>query len=213
MVTAGGYRHGSIAEDMELVATLRRHAYERGAPGRILFIPDPVAWTEVPDTLRVLGRQRSRWHNGLLEVLRRHRRLLLNPRYGTLGMVVTPYYAVVELLAPVVEFLGIVLLAAGLLTGAINWPFAVLLFLVAYGWGAVLTLFAIGLDEWTYRSYGGLGDRLLLFGWALVEGVGYRQITIFWRLKGLWNALRGRSEWGVMTRTGFARSEAETESA
>jgi cellulose synthase/poly-beta-1,6-N-acetylglucosamine synthase-like glycosyltransferase len=213
MIAAGGYHHGSIAEDMELVATLRRRAYEHGGPGRIVFIPDPVAWTEVPDTLRVLARQRSRWHNGLLEVLRRHRRLLFNPRYGTLGMVVAPYYVAVELLAPIVELVGLVLLATGLIIGAINWPFAILFFLVAYGWGALLTLFAIGLDEWTYRSYGGLGDRLLLFGWALVEGIGYRQLTVLWRVNGLWNALRGRSEWGVMPRSGFRGSDAEAGSA
>ena len=203
MIEAGGYHHGSLAEDMELVATLRRRAYETGAPGRILFVPDPVAWTEVPESLGNLARQRSRWHNGLVEVLRRHRDLLLNPRYGSLGLVVVPYYAVIELLAPVVEFVGLVSLALGLILGAINWPFAILFFLVAYGWGALLTIFAIGLDEWTYKSYGGLGDRLILLACALVEGIGYRQLTTFWRLQGIWNALRGRSDWGRMTRTGF----------
>jgi hypothetical protein len=70
-------------------------------------------------------------------VLRRHRRLLFNPRYGTLGMVVAPYYVAVELLAPIVELVGLVLLATGLIIGAINWPFAILFFLVAYGWGAL----------------------------------------------------------------------------
>ena len=55
-------------------------------------------------------------------------------------------------------------------------------------------IFAIGLDEWTYRSYGGLGDRLILLACALAEGIGYRQLTTFWRLKGIWNSLRGRSE-------------------
>ena len=77
--------------------------------------------------------------------------------------------------------------------------------LVAYGWGALLTLFAIGLNEWTYQSYGGLRDRVVLLACALVEGHGYRQLTTFWRLKGLWNALRGRTEWGAMTRAGFGR--------
>ena len=209
MVAAGGYHHGSLAEDMELVATLRRRGYETGAPGRILFIPDPVAWTEVPESLGDLARQRSRWHNGLVEVLRRHRALLLNPRYGALGLVVAPYYAVVELFAPVVEFVGLVSLAIGIAIGAINWPFAILFFLVAYGWGSLLTLFAIGLDEWTYRSYGGLGDRLLLLACALAEGIGYRQLTTFWRMKGIWNSLHGRTEWGRMTRAGFGGAAAE----
>ena len=203
LIAAGGYHHGSLAEDMELVATLRRRGYETGAPGRILFIPDPVAWTEVPESLSNLSRQRSRWHNGLVEVLRRHRRLLFNARYGCLGLVVAPYYAIVELLAPVVEFVGIVSLALGIALGALNWPFAVLFFLIAYGWGSLLTLLAIGLDEWTYQSYGGFRDRLVLLASALFEGIGYRQLTTFWRLRGIVNSLRGRREWGAMTRAGF----------
>ena len=85
VIDAGGYLHGSLAEDMELVTTLRRRAYETGSPGRILFIADPVAWTEVPDRLRVLARQRSRWHNGLFEVVRGHRRLLFNSAMACSG--------------------------------------------------------------------------------------------------------------------------------
>jgi cellulose synthase/poly-beta-1,6-N-acetylglucosamine synthase-like glycosyltransferase len=209
VMAVGGYHTRSIVEDLDLVARLHRHLRRNKIRYEMPFIPDPVAWTEVPESLGDLARQRSRWHNGLVEVLRRHRALLLNPRYGALGLVVAPYYAVVELFAPVVEFVGLVSLAIGIAIGAINWPFAILFFLVAYGWGSLLTLFAIGLDEWTYRSYGGLGDRLLLLACALAEGIGYRQLTTFWRMKGIWNSLHGRTEWGRMTRAGFGGAAAE----
>ncbi|HEY8581725.1 MAG TPA: glycosyltransferase [Capillimicrobium sp.] len=201
---AGGYEHNTVGEDMELVARLRRRAIERGGPHRVDFAPDPVAWTEVPSSLRVLARQRDRWHRGLADVLWRHRRVLLNPRYGTLGLVAAPYFFFVELLAPVIELLGIVGLAVGLALGAVDPQFALLLFLVAYGLGLVMTLATIGLDECSYRGYGGLRQRLRLVGWALVEPFGYRQLTAVWRVQGLVRYLRGNTDWGVMTRSGFA---------
>jgi len=207
MLAAGGYEHDTVGEDMELVARLRRRAYEQGGPGRVEFIPDPVAWTEVPDSLRVLGRQRDRWHRGLADVMWRHRRVLGRPKYGSLGMVAYPYFLFVELLAPVIEALGLVGLAAGLALGAVNWSFAALFFAVAYGLGIVISVFTIALEEWSHRAYGGLRDRLRLTAWSLAEGAGYRQLTTVWRLRGLMRYARRNKEWGVMTRTGFVAGD------
>ncbi len=200
---AGGYAHDTVGEDMELVVRLRRRSYELGDPKAIAFIPDPVAWTEAPESLRVLGRQRDRWHRGLCDVLRRHRRVFLNPRYRATGLVVYPYFVVVELLAPVVEALGLVGLAIGLLVGAVDWSFAVLFFLVAYGLGIVLATFTLALEELSFHRYERLGDRALLVLWAVFESLGYRQLTVVWRLRGIWKFLRKRTDWGVMQRKGF----------
>ena len=203
VLRAGGYLHDTVGEDMELVLRLRRLGYEQGGPRRIDFVPDPVAWTEAPETLAVLGRQRDRWHRGLADVLWRHRRLMLNPRYGALGLVVYPYFVFVELLAPVVEATGLLGLAVGLAIGAVNVPFSLLFLLVAYGLGATLTALTLALEEVSYHRYERLGDRLLLVAWALLENLGYRQLTVWWRLRGLWKYLRGRTEWGAMERRGF----------
>ncbi len=211
VLAVGGYEHTTVGEDMELVARLRRHAREAHLPDRVEFIPDPVAWTEVPESWRVLGRQRDRWHRGLCDVLWRHRRLFLRVRYGTLGLVAFPYFVVVELLAPVVETLGLAVLAVGLATGALNWPFAALFFLFAYGLGLVMTIFTLVLDEWSYRGYGRMRERLVLLGYAFLEPVGYRQATTVWRLRGIVKYMRGRTDWGVMTRAGFAGEGADEE--
>ncbi|MFN2506590.1 MAG: glycosyltransferase [Acidimicrobiales bacterium] len=199
----GGYAHDTVGEDMELVVRLRRRSYEAGEPKAIAFIPDPVAWTEAPESLRVLGRQRDRWHRGLSDVLRRHRRVFLNPRYRLTGLVVYPYFVVVELLAPVVEALGLVGLAIGLLVGVVDWSFALLFFLVAYGLGIVLATFTLALEELSFHRYERLGDRALLVLWAVFESLGYRQLTVVWRLRGIWKFLRKRTDWGVMQRKGF----------
>jgi cellulose synthase/poly-beta-1,6-N-acetylglucosamine synthase-like glycosyltransferase len=203
VLNAGGYLHDTVGEDMELVLRLKRLSYERGGPGRIAFVPDPVAWTEVPESLKVLGRQRDRWHRGLADVLWRHRRMAFNPRYGVTGVVVYPYYALVELLAPVFEAVGLISLAVGLFLGIVDWNFAALFYLTAYGLGTALTAFTLILEDISFHRYETFRDRVLLLSWALLENFGYRQITVYWRLRGLWKFLRGKKDWGAMERKGF----------
>jgi cellulose synthase/poly-beta-1,6-N-acetylglucosamine synthase-like glycosyltransferase len=203
VVDAGGYLHDTVGEDMELVLRLKRLSYEHGGPGKIAFVPDPVAWTEVPESTKVLGRQRDRWHRGLADVLWRHRRMMLNPRYGITGLFVYPYYAFVELLAPVIEAIGLVSLFLGLAFGVVDWYFAGLFYLTAYGLGTALTAFTLILEDLSFHRYETFRDRLLLFWWALIENLGYRQLTVYWRLRGLWKFVRGRKDWGVMERKGF----------
>ena len=209
VLAAGGYAHDTVGEDMELVLRLRRRSYEAGDIKRIVFIPDPVAWTEAPETLRVLGRQRDRWHRGLADVLLRHRAVMFRRRYRALGLLVYPYFFIIELLAPLVEAVGFAGLAAGLLLGAVDWSFAVLFFLVAYGYGLCLTTFTLVLDELSFHRYERLRDRFLLLGWAVIESLGYRQLTVVWRLRGLVKYLRGRTDWGTMERKGFAGAPEE----
>lgn len=208
VVNAGGYTQDSIGEDIELVVRLRRHGYETGGPTRIDFIPDPVAWTQVPESLRVLGRQRDRWHRGLADTLWRHRRLLFNPRYGALGLVGMPYFLLIEFLAPILEALGIVGLAFALVLGAVDGSFAILLFLVSYGFGMLLTVFSLTLVELAYRRYSRIAERFALIGLSFLEAFGYRQLTVIWRLQGVVGYLRGRRDWGVQERTEFATRSA-----
>ncbi len=204
VLAAGGYLHDTVGEDMELVVRIKRRSYEFGGPGDIEFVPDPVAWTEAPESLKVLGRQRDRWQRGLADVLWRHRKMFFNPRYRATGLLVFPYYVLVELMAPVVEALGIIGLVLGLVFGLVDWQFAALFFLTAYGLGTALTSFTLLLEDLSFHRYSTFSDRARLFGWALLENLGYRQMTVWWRLRGIWKYLRGRKEWGAMERRGFA---------
>ena len=209
MIAVGGYVHDTVGEDMELVAALRRRGIEQGTASRIVFVADPVAWTEVPESLRALSRQRDRWQRGLADVLWRHRAMLGRPRYGALGVVVLPYFVLVEFLGPVIEALGLVGLVVALAFGAVDVPFALLFFLVAYGFGVVLNVFTLVLEDRAARRYDGFGDRLAMLPWIFLESLGYRQLTVFWRLRGLVSFLRGNAEWGAMPRRGFQLEPAE----
>ena len=208
LLSTGGYLHGSVGEDMEIVARLRRRGRD-GVPARVCFVPDPVAWTEVPESLRVLARQRDRWHRGLLQTLWSYRGSWGNPRDGVLGTVVYPYFLLVELLAPVVEAIGLVGLVLGLLLGAVNVPFAIAFLLFAYGFGMLLSMACLLLDTVSAGRAPSRRDLLWLALWAVLEPLGYRQLTVVWRLKGIVRGLQGRSDWGVMTRTGFTPAAVE----
>lgn len=120
-------------------------------------------------------------------------------------MVVYPYFVFVELLAPVVEALGLVGLVFGLLFGLLDLKFALLFYLTAYALGTALTAFTLVLEDISFHRYESFRDRFRLFGLALIENFGYRQLTVFWRLRGLWKFLRGRKDWGAMERKGFAQ--------
>jgi len=211
VIAAGGYLHDTVGEDMELVARLRRNGIEQGTAHRVEFIPDPVAWTEVPESLRVLGNQRDRWQRGLFDVLWRNRAVGFRPRYRALGLIAFPYYLLVELLAPVVEAVGLAGLGIGLVLGAVDGEFALLFFLFAYGFGILLSLVTLLLDELSFQRYPRIRDRMLLVLWAVLESFGYRQLTAYWRLRGLVKFLRGRTDWGSMTRVGFSVADAKPE--
>ena len=110
----GGYRAKAIGEDFDLVARLHRHLIEKGQEYRIQFVPDPVCWTEAPSDLKSLGRQRARWHKGLLDTLLPNVDMLFRWRYGRIGFFALPYLWIFELFAPVIEIGGIftIILAA-----------------------------------------------------------------------------------------------------
>jgi cellulose synthase/poly-beta-1,6-N-acetylglucosamine synthase-like glycosyltransferase len=203
VIESGGLRHDTIGEDMELVVRLHRRCRQRKQPYRIVFQADPVCWTEVPESLRILGNQRNRWQRGLMQVLSYNLSLIGNPRYGAIGLFALPYYVVFEAMAPLIETAGYLVTAGALWYGLMNWQNAQILFLVALVYGTLISLAAVALEELSFRRYTRLQDLLLLIVLGLVENFGFRQLTTWWRLRGTIDYFRGKSGWGAMTRKGF----------
>lgn len=212
VASAGGFDATTVGEDMELIVRLHRHCRDRGIPYRIEFIPDPVAWTEAPERVSELGSQRDRWQRGLAQVITRHRRMIANPKYGVPGMVALPYYVVFELLGPVLELLGYVAFAAAIISGTASATYIVAFLAVAVFLGSALSVAAVALEEISFRKYRRFGDLATLLGVALIENFGYRQLSTWWRLRGLVSAIRGDLNWGTMERQGLDRSTHDVES-
>jgi cellulose synthase/poly-beta-1,6-N-acetylglucosamine synthase-like glycosyltransferase len=204
-MACGGYRAASITEDMDLVIRMQKHMHEKKKPFRIQFIPDPICWTEAPESLRVLARQRSRWHRGLIQTLVRFRHMLFNPRYGVAGMFAMPFYAVFEMAGPYIECLGYALFASHVLLGQVNYPFAVTFFFVAIFYGTFVSLLAILLEELSEHRYPKVRDILILTAAGIAENLFYRQYLSIIRAWSLIAYLKGKNEWGAMQKRGFAK--------
>jgi cellulose synthase/poly-beta-1,6-N-acetylglucosamine synthase-like glycosyltransferase len=189
---------------------LQRHLHEQKIEAGVVFIPDPVAWTEVPVTVSVLGRQRERWHRGLIATMVQHRSLIFNPSYGATGMIAMPYFLFGELLAPVVETAGLLISVVGMAFGLLEPRYALAFFVVAYLYGVVLSLAAIIMESVSFHRYERRRDTLRLIWFAIIEPFGYRQLTVWFRLKAFWRYFRGDHSWGRMKREGFGRPAARS---
>jgi cellulose synthase/poly-beta-1,6-N-acetylglucosamine synthase-like glycosyltransferase len=194
LLQVGGYRRDAIGEDMELVLRLHRYYLDRSLPYRIDFVPEPICWTEVPATMRTLRRQRSRWQKGFWQTLWLHRDMLFRRRYGRLGRVTLPYLWVFEGLAPVIEFAGYLLFVVSLLFGLVFPEFILLFFLLAVGYGLLLSQLAIGLETLILGRYASASNRLVLLFAALLEFLGYRQILVVERVVASTSMIRGKTE-------------------
>jgi cellulose synthase/poly-beta-1,6-N-acetylglucosamine synthase-like glycosyltransferase len=202
VIGAGGYRTDTVGEDMELVVRLHRVLREQGREYRIVFVPDPVCWTEGPESWLVLRNQRVRWQRGLAESLTLNRRLLFGRRAGFAGWLAFPFALRFEWASPVVEVAGYVFFGAGLAVGAVSVEFAAAFLLVAIGLGILLSVLALLLEEMSFHTYPRVRDVLLLLIASVAENFGYRQLTALWRLMGLWKwATRRQARWGDMKRT------------
>jgi cellulose synthase/poly-beta-1,6-N-acetylglucosamine synthase-like glycosyltransferase len=208
VVRVGGMDHDTIGEDAELVVRLHHRLRELNEDYRVVFVAEPVSWSEAPATLRVLGRQRRRWHRGIAEILGKHRGMILNPRYGRIGLLALPYYVVFELLAPFIELAALVLLPLGLWVGAVDTAFLWRFVLVAYGYGMLVSLVALFIEEVSFHRYPRWGDLLRGVAAAILENFGYRQLLAWWQCAGALGALRGGpAKWGTMHRQGFDTTE------
>ncbi len=205
VLEVGGYSHGTVGEDMELVVKLHRLMRERKQPYRVEFIPEPVCWTEAPDSLTILGRQRARWQRGALETFARHKDMLFNPRYGRIGFLGFGQVLIVDVIGPVVEVIGYILVpllwALGLL--AIEYLLAYLA--ITFIFGIFVSIATLILEEVELRRFPHARDLAILTLVAVIENFGYRQLSNAWRLRGWWQFMRKQQGWGEMTRRGFQR--------
>ena len=203
VIAVGGFDRTAIGEDMDLTMRLQAFYRRRGQRFRIAFDPNPLGWTQAPEDWASLRSQRCRWRRGLLQVLWRHRRLILNPRFGVVGLGVMPYVTLFEGIGPLIEALGYGLLFAGVLAGWLNvWHWLTLVG-VSLVFGAAVTLLAVLLSDLATHRYLSGGDLVMLVVAALSESFGYRQLNAWWSLVGTAQALGGKRGWGAMTRRAF----------
>jgi cellulose synthase/poly-beta-1,6-N-acetylglucosamine synthase-like glycosyltransferase len=205
LICSGGYDPASFGEDIDAVVRMSKYMCEIDEPYAIRHIPQTLCWTEVPQTFRVFSRQRIRWGRGLIQTFLNHRNVLFNPKYKRLGLIIFPNNFFFELLAPLIELVGLLFLIYLMATGSsFNWTNAGILFLFSYLFSILITTYSILMDQVVNKSYNTVKEIMALCGTAFLEPFIYHPLGIYFSLKGYFNHLTGRShQWGNMQRKGF----------
>jgi cellulose synthase/poly-beta-1,6-N-acetylglucosamine synthase-like glycosyltransferase/peptidoglycan/xylan/chitin deacetylase (PgdA/CDA1 family)/spore germination protein YaaH len=199
---AGGFSSDTLAEDQDLTLRVRKLGYKIG------YEETAIAWTEAPDTLRGLAKQRFRWSFGTLQCMWKHRGALFNPRYGSLGFIAMPNVWVFQILFPLISPVMDLLMLWSLLSAVINrlehgaeynssnlkqLLFYYALFLLV-DWSAAACAFMLEKRE-----------RWSLLWWLFLQRFGYRQVMYQVTVKSIVAAGRGAVVgWGKLDRKATA---------
>lgn len=174
VIEVGGYDTKSMGEDMEITMKLHSHFKKKKEPYYIEYVPDSVCWTQVPNSMADLKKQRERWHCGLMQNIWKYRNMILNPRYGAIGLFTIPFFIFYELLCPIFILLGWLSIVLSCWLKVINIQFAILVFGAYILLGTVMTVTAY-LDKMYMKNDGySFKDILLAIEGSLLDAVFFR---------------------------------------
>lgn len=189
-VAAGGYRRDTVGEDMELIVRLHRTLSAQRKRYHITFVPEPICWSTVPETVRQLRRQRIRWQVGLAESLAMNRGLMFHKQGSFAGWFAFPFTVFFEWFGPMIETCGYVFVIIGFALGIVSPSVFVTFVLLAVGFGVLLSTCALLLEELSFHLYKRPRHILMLFAFAVLENFGYRQLNTLWRMAAVFQHLR-----------------------
>ena len=198
--SVGGYPDDTLAEDQDLTIAIQRAGWS------VRYDQSAVAWTEAPESLRSLAKQRFRWAFGTLQCLWKHRPAIGSPHPRGLGWVGLPQAIVFQiLLAAISPIIDLALLVSFFLT---------YISVEAHGWAQTSHDIDAMLAYWLIFSAIDLLAATIAFAlerrekwrllWLLVpQRVGYRQVMYYVVVKAIAQAVRGPMVgWGKLQRTG-----------
>lgn len=202
LTRVGKYAKDTVGEDMELIVRLSRYMREKRLRYKINYSFNANCWTEVPEKFNILHRQRDRWHRGLIEIMFFHRKIVLKPNYGTTGMIAMPYFFVFEMIGPLVEIQGYIMVILAFLLGLLNYKLALLLFISNIMMAILVSIASILIAEKDI-VYFRTNEVVTLILLAIAENFGFRQVISFLRVTSYFNSMRKPRGWGKMERKGF----------
>ena len=200
VIDAGGYDATTMGEDMELVVKLHVFCRENNIPYRIRYATDAICWTQAPEKLDDLCKQRRRWHIGLFQSMTRHRRMFINPKYGLVGLISYLYFLIYELFSPYIEIFGIFTIVLAFLVDLINVPFMILFFLIYVVYSAILSLTAFFARIHTIDLKLKFTDVIKAIGLCAVEVSCLRLVLAWVRAMALVGYRKRKMVWGSIER-------------
>lgn len=192
VIGVGGYQTGSMGEDMELIVKLHSYYRANDLPYQIKYAYEAVCWTQAPEKLGDLLKQRKRWHIGLFQSLNQHRNLLKTGSYW--------YYLMYELLSPFIELIGFFITLLAWAFGLLNIQYMIFFFLAYALFGSMLTIISFltrnSLSDAKIRKM----DIVRAFLLAVPENIVLRFILAWTRMGSLLFYRGDKTKWGSIDR-------------
>ncbi len=201
VIAAGGYDRDTVGEDMELVVKLHVFCRTNDKPYSIRYAPDAVCWSQAPNTLRDLIKQRRRWHRGLFEAMTKHWRVFANLHYGLVSFISYTYFLIYELFSPFIELFGIVVTVLAVIFNFINVPFMIMFFGIYAVYGALMSLTAFFSRIQTRDLSLSLSDVFRALLLSIFEVTVLRFIMATTRMVALIGYKKKERRWDKITRT------------
>jgi len=200
VIAAGGYDTHTLGEDMELVVKLHVFCRNNKRPYSIRYEPNACCWSQCPESLTDLRKQRRRWHLGLFQSMLKYWKIFANPRFGMVSFVSYMYYLFYELLSPFFEILGIFSMLLAWALGVLNYKF-MLEFLLLYGvYGGILTVTAYFQRIYTRNLRITITETLRVILMCLLESIFFRYVLSFVRVTAFIGYKKRKNQWGSIKR-------------
>ncbi|MFI1772874.1 glycosyltransferase family 2 protein [Thalassobellus citreus] len=204
-IAVGGYDTHTVGEDMEIIVRMRRYMEERNEKYRVSYIPDPLCWTEAPDSYKIFISQRNRWTRGTIETLKKHRKIGFNRKYGSFGLLSYPYWLIFERMAPIIETVGLIYFFILIALGEVRWEYALSFLVLSYLFSVCFSIIAIYSEELTFHQYKkrGTGYKLVLL--SALEPFILHPFVLYAAIKGNYDYyFNKKKKWGSMVRKGLS---------
>ncbi len=198
----GGWSLDTIGEDYDFIVKLHRYMANNNRKYKMRYVPEPVCWTEAPEDFKTLKSQRTRWQRGALEVAFKNKDMVFNPKYGKFGMIAMPNNYLVDVIGPIAELVGYMVLPLFFFLGWINYPYLLAFLAIFFVFGTFIGVSTLVLEELELQRSPRASDLLKLGVVAVIENFGYRQLNSIWRVVGWYQFVRKVEGWGEMTRKG-----------
>lgn len=203
-IKVGGYDTNTVGEDMEIIVRMRRYMEEKNENYKVSYIPDPLCWTEAPDSYKIFISQRNRWTRGTIETLRKHRKIGFNKNYGIFGLLSYPYWLIFERFAPLVETVGLIYFLILVILGQVRWEYALSFLVLAYTFSVLFSIIAIYSEELTFHQYKKKGTGLKLILLSALEPFILHPFVLYAAVKGNYDYyFNKKKKWGTMVRKGL----------
>lgn len=200
VVGAGGYDPSTMGEDMELVMKLHVFCREHHMAYRVRYATDAICWTQAPEKLKDLCRQRSRWHIGLFQSMTKHRHILANPKYGMISLVSYVYFLIYELFSPYIEIFGVFTAVLAVCLSFLNWQYWVFYTVIYIVYSSILSLTAFFARVHTIDLKLALADILKAAALCTFEVSCLRLVLAWVRMAALLKNKGRNYNWGQIER-------------